>query len=212
MWPHFPWNTPEKWVFLCPFLRGSQDPCLQRTHGSERETGLHNYKYNWVTYVYTRTGVMLRKPSWKVGGDSWLLDRVLRMGRHFSDRQFIEECFRQRRQHLQSQREVEFWVRDKYAPLNIVRVVCRVKVGLADIHKASGIIFVWKQDYFKGSLEGSFSKVYTLANLSGQALSPCLLIPEHMCFSSPPSVPSPSIPPPTCLSTGIPWFLQTVEL
>lgn len=87
---------------------------------------------------------MLRSVSWKVGGDRWFLDRVLRAGRHFSGRQCVEGCLRQRGPHLQSKREVEFRAKDKYATLNIVRVVLRGEVEGSEIYKTRGVMFLCK--------------------------------------------------------------------
>ena len=97
-----------------------------------------------MTYVSVEARVVLRRKSWKAGGERWSLDRVLRVGGLFSNEWYVKECFRQKGQHLQREREVEFWAKDKYAPLNIARVVCRGEVELSEIYKASSIILKCK--------------------------------------------------------------------
>ena len=101
-----------------------------------------------MTYVSMETRVVLRRKSWKAGGERWSLDRVWRVGGLFSNEWYVEGCFRQKGQHLQSEREVEFWAKDKYAPLNIGRVESRGEVELAEIYKASSIILKRKFGQF----------------------------------------------------------------
>ena len=103
-----------------------------------------------MTYVSLEARVVLRRKSWKAGGEKWSLDRVLRVGELFSNEWYVEGCFRQKGQHLQREREVELWVKDKYAPLNIARVVCRGEVELSEIYKASSIILKCKFGQFLG--------------------------------------------------------------